>query len=198
MRQDLWQRNMQSRIRDLEGQIIRLEGMIRDLIRTATVDEYDPKTDRAIVSDETEGDEGGGKATTPPARVLGQAGGVKKRTTLTKGEQVVVINPNGNLGETSLILPLGPNEENPSPSDHGAEDLTIIGGTKIQAREETYDLTSGTITCNADTTTVNATVHLGAEGGPKVARVGDKVLVAIGSSAGLWSIVTGASKTHAV
>ncbi len=40
-------------------------------------------------------------------------------------------------------------------------------------------------------------VHLGSEGGPQVARIGDHVLVANGSSAGLWPIVEGSSKVRA-
>lgn len=40
-------------------------------------------------------------------------------------------------------------------------------------------------------------VHLGAEGGPRVARIGDKVQVGSGSSAGLWPIVEGSSKVRA-
>jgi len=37
-------------------------------------------------------------------------------------------------------------------------------------------------------------VHLGAEGGPRVARIGDRVEVGSGSSAGLWPIVEGSDK----
>lgn len=40
-------------------------------------------------------------------------------------------------------------------------------------------------------------VHLGAEGGPKVARIGDRVQVSSGSSAGLWPIVEGSDKVAA-
>lgn len=40
-------------------------------------------------------------------------------------------------------------------------------------------------------------VHLGAEGGPKVARIGDRVQVDTGSSAGMWPIVEGSSKVQA-
>lgn len=37
-------------------------------------------------------------------------------------------------------------------------------------------------------------VHLGAEGGQKVARIGDKVDVTAGSSAGQWPIIEGSDK----
>lgn len=41
-------------------------------------------------------------------------------------------------------------------------------------------------------------IHLGGEGGAKVARVGDKVNVGSGSSAGLWPIVEGSDKVKAL
>jgi hypothetical protein len=177
--------DLESRIRDVEAENTSLRHALRNVIRTGTVSEYDAATDRAVVIDEVEGDDGNGKAETPPARVLGQTGGVKKRTTLKAGEQVLVISPGGDYGETSLVLPLGPNEANPSPSDHGSEDLTIIGSTTQRLREDGALLASDK-------------VDLGAEGGPPVARIGDQVLVMLGSSAGLWPIVTGAEKTNAV
>lgn len=39
-------------------------------------------------------------------------------------------------------------------------------------------------------------VHLGAEGGQRVARIGDRVSVGGGSSAGLWPIVEGSEKVR--
>jgi phage baseplate assembly protein V len=41
-------------------------------------------------------------------------------------------------------------------------------------------------------------IHLGGEGGAPVARVGDRVNVSAGSSAGMWPIAEGASKVRAV
>ncbi len=40
-------------------------------------------------------------------------------------------------------------------------------------------------------------IHLGSEGGPQVARIGDHVQVGGGSSAGLWPIVEGSEKVRA-
>ncbi|MEX2630035.1 MAG: phage baseplate assembly protein V [Tistlia sp.] len=40
-------------------------------------------------------------------------------------------------------------------------------------------------------------VHLGEDGGPRVARVGDRVNVGSGSSAGLWPIVEGSENVRA-
>lgn len=40
-------------------------------------------------------------------------------------------------------------------------------------------------------------VHLGSEGGPRVARIGDRVQVSSGSSAGLWPIVEGSARVSA-
>lgn len=176
---------MERRIADLEAENTSLRQAIRNMFRTATVGEYDAATDRATVTDEAEGDDDNGVPQTPNVRVIGQAGSVKKRTTLSKGEQVLVLSPGGDFGEPSLLLPLGPNEKNTSPSDHGKEDLTTVGDTAFRLREDVAEVTS-------------ARVELGEPGGPKVARVGDFVLVKFGSSAGLHQIVTGASRTYAV
>lgn len=173
------------RVERQEAEITRLQQMVRNLLRTGTVDSYDASTDSAVVVDEIEGDDDAGKARTPPVRVLGKSGGVSKRATLKKGEQVLVISPGGQFGETSLVLPLGPNEANPSPSSHGVEDVTTVGGTTARLREDGALIASDQ-------------VDLGAEGGPRVARIGDLVSVGFGSSAGLWPIVTGAKKTSAV
>ncbi|WP_412557603.1 phage baseplate assembly protein V [Thalassospira sp. MIT1370] len=64
---------------------------------------------------------------------------------------------------------------------------------------------SDTVTTNATEVTVNAAkavinsdeIHLGAEGGQPIARVGDLVDVASGSSAGQWPIVSGSDKVRA-
>lgn len=177
-------RQLEQRIQALEDQVVRLQEALRNLVRTATVKSYDPERDRVIAADEAEGDEGNGVARTPMIRVASQAGAVSKRTTLSEGEQVVIISPGGEFGAGSIAFPLGPNEANASPSSHGEEDLTTIGETSFRLRGQSAEVTS-------------ARVDLGAPGGPAVAREGDLVLVARGSSAGLWPIVTAATKTFA-
>jgi hypothetical protein len=172
------------RIANLENEIIELREVIRNLFRTATVSKYDGEKDQVTAFDDVEGDDDNGKPETPPIRVIGQSGKVKRRTTISEGEQILIISPGGNFGETSLALPLGYNKDNPSPSNADVEDITTIGSTTMRLNEGSAALTGGKI-------------DLGASGGPAVARLGDQVLVSDGSSAGLWPIVTAASKTYA-
>ncbi|MBL4785266.1 MAG: hypothetical protein JKY49_07545 [Cohaesibacteraceae bacterium] len=175
----------EARIQLLEDQIIRLEAMIRNLFRVATAQSYDPETDEVVAVDDVEGDDENGKPETPSIRVIGQSGAVQKRTTISPGEMLLIISPGGDFGIGSFAIPLGDNERNPSPSSHGKEDVTVIGQSVSRLREDRGELLS-------------EHVDLGSPGGPPVARKGDKVLITTGSSAGLWPIVTAASKTYAV
>lgn len=177
-------RHLEERIADLEGEIVELHSLIRSLIKTATVDEYDAEKDQVLATDDMEGDDDNGKPETAPIRVMGKSGKVSRRSTLSKGEQVLIISPNGQFGETSLAIPLGHSEASPSPSNAEDEDITIVGSTTQRLSAGSASLTSGR-------------VDLGANGGPAVSRIGDQVLVSVGSSAGLWPIVTGASNTFA-
>lgn len=76
-------------------------------------------------------------------------------------------------------------------------------GVTVNAPAATVN--SDTVTTNATEVTVNAAkavinsdeIHLGAEGGQPIARVGDLVDVASGSSAGQWPIVSGSDKVRA-
>lgn len=179
MSQDLY-----DRMASLEDEVVRLQEMIRNMFRIATAAEYDPEKDRVVGVDDAEGDEDNGRPETPPIRVLGQSGAVKKRTTISAGEQLLILSPGGDFGPGSLALPLGPNADNPSPSNHGEEDITTIGQTRQRLTADGAELTG-------------ERVDLGATGGPPVARKGDFVLVRVGSSAGLWPIVTAAKKTFA-
>lgn len=175
---------LQKRILKLESLVVQQQEAFRNMFRTGTVQKYDGKKDRAVAIDDMEGDDDNGKPETPPIRVLGQSGKIKKRTTLSEGEQVLIISPGGDFGLGSFMMPLGYNEDNPSPSDEADEDITTNG--------------SSTLRIGADSQSISGDkIDLGSNGGPAVARVGDMVLITAGSSAGLWPIVTGAEKTFA-
>ena len=64
-------------------------------------------------------------------------------------------------------------------------------GQKIELKRDKIIVTAPKVVV------VSVDVHLGAEGGAKVARIGDKVNVTFGSSAGLHPIVEGSSKVRA-
>lgn len=61
-------------------------------------------------------------------------------------------------------------------------------GQKIELKRDQIKVTAPKVVVVSDD------VHLGAEGGAKVARIGDRVNVGSGSSAGLWPIVEGSDK----
>lgn len=64
-------------------------------------------------------------------------------------------------------------------------------GQKIVLHRDRIEVTAPKVVVVSDD------VQLGADGGPRVARIGDLVDVASGSSAGQWPIVSGAAKVSA-
>lgn len=63
-------------------------------------------------------------------------------------------------------------------------------GQKIVLHRDRIEVTAPTVIVKSDD------IHLGDTGGPKVARIGDRVDVGAGSSAGLWPIVEGSDKVR--
>lgn len=78
--------------------------------------------------------------------------------------------------------------------------LELLALSKVVINAPTSEVNSQEATINATTKAVvnSPAVELGGEGGKKVARVGDKVDVGSGSSAGLWPIVEGSNTVKAV
>lgn len=112
---------------------------------------------------------------------------------LSKGQVVGIINPDGDPRQ-GVLLRGGFSDQNPPPSESLEENVFRFGGVKITITE------SGAIVIDAaGPVTVNApVVNLGGEDGKPVARIGDRVSVGSGSSAGLWPIVEGSSVVNAV
>lgn len=112
---------------------------------------------------------------------------------LSKGQIVGVINPEGDPRQ-GVLLRGGFSDENPPPSGSLAENVFRFGGVTLTIGED------GALTIDAAVAvTVNAPqIDLGGAGGKPVARIGDKVNVGSGSSAGLWPIVEGSSVVNAV
>ncbi|MFT7086970.1 MAG: phage baseplate assembly protein V [Rickettsiales bacterium] len=86
-------------------------------------------------------------------------------------------------------------------------DIEASGNAKIKAAgnadiEAPNISLTGTTTINGDTTvngvtTLNGVTNLGGSGGAAVARIGDKVAVSGGSSAGQWPIIAGSGSVTA-
>ena len=121
-------------------------------------------------------------------------------------EQVIVLSPCGELNQ-AVILPSLYRGLAPETSGN-IQSVTFADGSKVS-----FDKTSGNlnldikgnatikVTGNAQIEAANITlkgnVDLGGSGGNAVARVGDKVKIDSGSSAGQWPIISGSSKVKA-
>jgi phage baseplate assembly protein V len=71
-------------------------------------------------------------------------------------------------------------------------DTPLIESSKAGGKSDSVSIKAVNATIEADT------LNLGGAGGARVARIGDRVQVGSGSSAGFWPIVEGSSKVKAV
>ena len=126
-------------------------------------------------------------------------------------EQVIILSPSGDLSQAVILPSLYKN--NASDSDQNIKSITYQDGSKIS-----FNVSSGTLdldlkgdvaikvvgNANIEGDNINITgssnitldgnVNLGGSGGQGVARIGDKVEITGGSSAGQWPIISGSSK----
>ena len=126
-------------------------------------------------------------------------------------EQVVILSPSGDLSQAIILPSLYKN--NASNSDQNIKSITYQDGSKIS-----FNVSSGTLdldlkgdviikvvgNANIEGDNINITassnitldgnVDLGGSGGQPIARIGDKVEITGGSSAGQWPIISGSSK----
>lgn len=141
-----------------------------------------------------------------------RAGGIRTWTPPSPGEQVRLISPTGDMAQ-GWVDQGGFSNENVQPHDREDERVFTVGDTTItetggsvliQTPDATVECTTARIQAEekAEIETAKAIitadkVELGSEGGPAVARIGDRVDVKTGSSAGLWPIVEGSSIVNA-
>ena len=118
-------------------------------------------------------------------------------------EQVIILSPSGDLSQAVILPSLYKN--NASDSDQNIKSITYQDGSKIS-----FDIASGTLDLDlkgdvkikvvgnaeieAAKVTLKGDVDLGGSGGQGVARIGDKIEITGGSSAGQWPIISGSSK----
>jgi len=121
------------------------------------------------------------------------------------GEQVMVLSPGGDTAQ-AVALPALFRAAAPPPADTADKRrVTFADGASVEydraAHVLTIDLATpqGTVLVKSKTAIVEAEkVDLGAAGGPRVARIGDKVRITAGSSAGLNGIIEeGSEIVHA-
>jgi phage baseplate assembly protein gpV len=120
-------------------------------------------------------------------------GATKTWAPLSKGQVVGVINPNGDARQGVLIRG-GFSDADPPPSQSLDENVLSFGGVTITIGA------GGAVTIDAPGRVVvnSPNIELGGEGGKPIARVGDLVEVASGSSAGKWPIIEGSDVTKSV
>jgi len=126
-------------------------------------------------------------------------------------EQVIILSPSGDLSQAVILPSIYKN--NASDSDQNIKSITYQDGSKIS-----FNVSSGTLdldlkgnvtikvvgSANIEGDNINITgssnitldgnVDLGGSGGQPIARIGDKVEITGGSSAGQWPIISGSSK----
>ena len=119
------------------------------------------------------------------------AGGVKMDVVYTAGEQVDLVSESGDL--TDSVIEMSTYSEANARENTGNVPLHIkIGDAVLEMSGDGLTVTAANVIVNSPN------VQLGGEGGRPVARIGDKVNVSTGSSAGLWPIVEGSGSVSAV
>lgn len=143
----------------------------------------------------------------PPIPYAQFAGALKVHTPPSVGQQMTIVSGAGDFRQ-GLAVPMTWSEQNEAPSAKGDENVVTYGGWRLtldgEKLEATKDdtvlrLTGGDAYVKSPKVVVDSPdVNLGGEGGARVARIGDRVSVSAGSSAGLWPIVEGSSAVKAV
>jgi len=116
----------------------------------------------------------------------------KTSVPLKKGQIVGVINPSGDPRQ-GLVFRGGYSDANPSPNQDMDANVFDDAGVRLKIKDGAL-----VITANVKVVVNAPQVELGGEGGKPVARIGDKVRVGSGSSAGMWPIVEGSAVVSAV
>jgi hypothetical protein len=174
----------------LRADVEQLKSMFGRGIKVGPVAVVDPERGFRIKLGEGEG----GEPYLSPWYPHPESGGATKTwAPLSKGQIVGMINPGGDPRQ-GILLRGGFSDANPPPSQSLGENVFAFGGVTITVAE------GGAVTIDAPGTVVvnSPDVQLGGEGGRPVARLGDLVEVASGSSAGRWPIVTAATRTKAL
>ena len=170
------------------AEIAELKRRDRNRKRTGIVDEVDLEKGLARVKFEDR-DTGPYLGPLMPWKEIA-AGDIKTHIPPTVGEQVDVVSESGDLSDGVIDMST-PSNENPRPHN-GAEAVITKGDVRIEIADNLTTVTSPSVIVYSQS------IDLGAEGGPRVARIGDQVEITAGSSAGRWPIVTGSPVTRSI
>lgn len=179
---------MERIITDMQRQIAELTRRQANTIRTGRVVEVDPASGRVRVD---VGDEGSGLVT-PFIPWPERAGARRSWNPPAVGEMMTVLSPGGEVGENSVATYGGFTSDVPAPSGDGAAAVFAVGDVTITVLGDAVTVSAPKVTI------LSPTVELGGAGGKAVARIGDKVQIDTGSSAGSWPIIEGSSTVTAI
>ena len=138
--------------------------------------------------------------------VTANSGNNKNWNPLEIDQQVMVLSPGGELNQGIILPSLYKNDA--AETSPNIQSITFQDGSKISFNRSNGNLdldikgnatikVAGTAQIEGANIILKGDVNLGASGGNAVARVGDKVRVDSGSSAGEWPIISGSSKVKA-
>lgn len=124
--------------RDLRKRLAALERRFATLLMVGVAEKSEGRKTKVRFDDESAG---GGPFSSP---MLGQAnsagkkgGGVSRFTKIGDGEPVLVINPGGEIGEHSRVMPFGHVEDHPSPGTAEQDgEVMEFGDAKISVRPD--------------------------------------------------------------
>ncbi len=138
--------------------------------------------------------------------ITANSGNNKNWNPIELDQQVVVLSPTGELDQGIILPSLYKN--NAPENSPVTQSIYFQDGSRISFNRATGSLdlslkgnatikVAGSAQIEATSIVLNGTTDLGGVGGASVARVGDKVKIDSGSSAGEWPIISGSSKVKA-
>lgn len=180
-------RLLPSELRTLHRKVQKLDRRLATTLLPGKVkpgsQDLEKRTVRLILGTDAKGDD----VLSPPVRWQQQgAGTLKIHAVPADNEQMMLTSQSGTIGAGSSAQWATYDQDHAPPSDKDTEAvIEFASGARWTIEKTRQRLAAENVHVDANNVT------LGGEGGQKVARVGDKVQVAAGSSAGLWPIVEG-------
>ena len=180
-------RLMASEFRTLHRKIQKLDRRLATTLMPGKVkpgsQDLEKRTVQLILGKDAQGDD----VLSPPVRWQQQgAGTLKIHAVPADNEQMMLTSQSGTIGAGSSAQWATYDQDHAPPSDKDTEAvIEFASGARWTIQQNGHRLAADNVHVDAKNVT------LGGEGGQKVARVGDKVLVSAGSSAGEWPIITG-------
>jgi len=123
----------------MHARLSALEKRVAGMIRHAPVEEVNP-AEGWVRFDLGEGDNG--PLLSPKVLYAQIAGGLKAHTPPTKGQQMTIFAPGGDMRQ-AVALPMTWSDQNKSPSDKGDENVLTFGSVTVVLKGESVKVTVG-------------------------------------------------------